>query len=48
MLADNILKNPNDTKYYRFKPTNAKIRRVLVEPKGTIEYARAVSGVCVK
>ncbi|KAH9951579.1 hypothetical protein B0H21DRAFT_818030 [Amylocystis lapponica] len=42
MLADNILSHPGDVKYYRFKPTNGKIKRVLVEPKGTIEYARAL------
>ncbi|OSX60225.1 hypothetical protein POSPLADRAFT_1066610 [Postia placenta MAD-698-R-SB12] len=39
MLAENILQHPGEEKYRRFKPTNSKIRRTLVEPKGTLEYA---------
>ncbi|KAL6309529.1 hypothetical protein BKA93DRAFT_757832 [Sparassis latifolia] len=41
-LADNIIKHPNDEKYYKFKPTNSKIKHLLVEPKGTLEYAVAL------
>ena len=45
-LAENILKHPNEEKYQKFKPTNSNIKRLLVDPKGTIEYARAVSSEC--
>ncbi|KZT05516.1 uncharacterized protein LAESUDRAFT_655501 [Laetiporus sulphureus 93-53] len=38
-LAENILEHPGEAKYQRFKPTNAKIKRLLVQPKGTLEYA---------
>lgn len=33
------MKHPTDPKYRRFKPTNKKIKTVLVDPKGTLEYA---------
>ncbi|KAI0340932.1 hypothetical protein BDW22DRAFT_1485878 [Trametopsis cervina] len=41
-IAENILKSPDEPKYWRFKPTNATIKRLLVDPKGTLEYARAM------
>ncbi|OBZ70199.1 hypothetical protein A0H81_10039 [Grifola frondosa] len=41
-LADNILEHPDDTKYQKFKPTNANIKRRLVDPRGTLEYAVAL------
>ncbi|KAI0773354.1 hypothetical protein BC629DRAFT_1595126 [Irpex lacteus] len=41
-IAENILQNPDEPKYLRFKPTNALIKRVLVDPKGTLEYAVAM------
>ena len=42
-LAENILAHPDEAKYQKFKPTNSTINRLLVEPKGTLEYAVAVS-----
>ncbi|KAH9943431.1 uncharacterized protein BXZ73DRAFT_97473 [Epithele typhae] len=41
-LADNILAEPENAKYQRFKSTNATIKRTLIDPKGTLEYARAM------
>jgi len=41
-LADNILKDSEDPKFHRFKPTNPKIKKYLVDSKGTIELARAL------
>ena len=43
-LAENIIAHPEDPKYQKFKPTNTTINRLLVEPRGTLEYAVAVSG----
>ena len=42
-LAENILSHPGEEKYKKFKPTNTKIKKTLVDPKGTLEYAVAVS-----
>jgi len=39
MLAGNIIDHPNEEKYHRFKPTNTTIRRKIVDPKGSLEYA---------
>ncbi|KAF9652227.1 hypothetical protein BDM02DRAFT_3061714, partial [Thelephora ganbajun] len=39
MLSGNIIDHPEEEKYHRFKPTNATIRRKIVDPKGTLEYA---------
>jgi len=39
-LAENLINHPGEEKYRRFKTTNATIRRKLVDPKGTLEYAR--------
>ncbi|TCD69687.1 hypothetical protein EIP91_006704 [Steccherinum ochraceum] len=41
-LSQNIINSPNNVKYLRFKPTNTTIQKFLVEPKGTLEYARAM------
>ncbi|KZT71571.1 hypothetical protein DAEQUDRAFT_724105 [Daedalea quercina L-15889] len=41
-LAENIVAHPNEDKFKKFKPTNSKIKRVLVDPKGTLEYAVAM------
>ncbi len=43
-LAENVIAHPEDPKYQKFKPTNTTIKRLLVEPRGTLEYAVAVSG----
>jgi len=39
MLAANIIDHPDEEKYHRFKPTNTTIRKKIVDPKGTLEYA---------
>lgn len=39
MLAANIIDHPEEEKYHRFKPTNNAIRRKIVDPKGSLEYA---------
>ena len=41
-LAENILEHPDEEKYQKFKTTNPTIKKLLVDPKGTLEYARAV------
>ncbi|KAJ7179107.1 hypothetical protein C8R46DRAFT_1072462 [Mycena filopes] len=39
-LCENLLREPNNEKFQQFKPTNEKIKRNLIDPKGTVEYAR--------
>ncbi len=41
-IAENLLKEPENEKFQRFKPTNALIKKHLVETKGALEYAIAV------
>ncbi|KAI9001003.1 hypothetical protein BD414DRAFT_404668 [Trametes punicea] len=41
-LAQNIIDHPHEAKYKKFKPTNPTIKRILVDPKGTLEYAVAL------
>ena len=41
-VADNLLREPGNAKFRQFKPTNAVIKRDLVDPKGALEYAVAV------
>ncbi|CCA66584.1 hypothetical protein PIIN_00267 [Serendipita indica DSM 11827] len=41
-IADNLLREPDNEKYQRFKPTNSLIKKNLVEVKGAIEYAVAL------
>jgi len=38
-IAENLLREPNNPKFQRFKTTNSLIKRHLVDPKGTLEYA---------
>lgn len=42
-IAENILREPLNPKFRQFKPTNSMIKRNLVDPKGALEYAVAVS-----
>ena len=42
-MADNILREPDNPKYQMFKRENDTIKRRLIEPKGALEYALAVS-----
>lgn len=44
-MADNILREPDNPKYQTFKHENDTIKRRLIQPKGALEYALAVS-VC--
>ncbi|KAF9534289.1 hypothetical protein CPB83DRAFT_889289 [Crepidotus variabilis] len=39
-ISGNLITDPNNEKYQRFKPTNSIIKRDLMDPKGTVEYAR--------
>jgi len=48
MLATNIIDHPDEEKYHRFKPTNTAIRKKIVDPKGTLEYAVEVRVVCFR
>jgi len=41
-LAKNILDHPGEEKYMQFKPTNTTVKRTLIEPKSTLEYAIAI------
>lgn len=38
-LAGNVIDHPDDKKYQKFKTTNTIIRKKIVDPKGTLEYA---------
>ncbi|PFH52755.1 hypothetical protein AMATHDRAFT_73885 [Amanita thiersii Skay4041] len=38
-IAENLIREPNNAKFKQFKPTNTIIKRELVDPKGTLEYA---------
>lgn len=42
-MADNILREPDNPKYQMFKRENDTIKRRLIQPKGALEYALAVS-----
>ena len=41
-IAENLLREPDNPKFRQFKSTNTIIKRDLVDPKGTLEYAVAV------
>ncbi|KAG8907023.1 hypothetical protein FRB99_005543 [Tulasnella sp. 403] len=41
-LCQNILNNPDDEKYRKFKTTNKRIQAGIIDPKGGLEYATAV------
>ena len=43
MIAENLLREPDNPKYQQFKPTNTIIKRDLVDPKGALEFAIEVS-----
>ncbi|KAG6831597.1 hypothetical protein H0H92_009070 [Tricholoma furcatifolium] len=38
-IAENLLREPENAKYQQFKPTNAIIKKNLMDPKGALEYA---------
>ncbi|TFK75875.1 hypothetical protein BDN72DRAFT_831312 [Pluteus cervinus] len=38
-IAENLIHEPENPKFRRFKPTNSIIKRDLMDPKGTLEYA---------
>ncbi|KAF8897564.1 hypothetical protein BD779DRAFT_1491522 [Infundibulicybe gibba] len=38
-IAENLLREPENPKFQQFKPTNTIIKRDLMDPKGTLEYA---------
>ncbi|KAJ7700129.1 hypothetical protein B0H17DRAFT_901028, partial [Mycena rosella] len=40
LISENLLREPTNVKYQRFKPTNGLIKRNIIDPKGTVEYAR--------
>ena len=42
-LSDNLLREPENTKFRQFKTTNSAIKKRLVDVKGALEYAVAVS-----
>jgi PUB domain len=44
-ISENLLREPDNPKFQQFKPTNNIVKRDLVDPKGTLEYAIEVSGV---
>ncbi|KAA1466399.1 hypothetical protein DENSPDRAFT_766935 [Dentipellis sp. KUC8613] len=41
-IAENIIREPDNPKFKQFKPTNSRIKRDLVDPKGALEYAIAL------
>lgn len=41
-IAENLLREPDNSKYRQFKPTNTIIKRDIVDPKGALEYAVAM------
>lgn len=46
-LSGNVLREPDNPKFLHFKPTNNAIKKHLVEVKGALEYAVAVSNYVV-
>ncbi|KAI0053537.1 hypothetical protein FA95DRAFT_1552024 [Auriscalpium vulgare] len=42
MIAENLIREPDNAKFRQFKPTNSIIKRDLVDPKGALEYAVAL------
>ncbi|KAK0493193.1 hypothetical protein EDD18DRAFT_1465049 [Armillaria luteobubalina] len=38
-LANNIIDNPEKEKFQRFKMNNPKIKKVIIEPKGVLQFA---------
>lgn len=42
-LSENLLRDPENEKFKKFKPTNSIIKRDLMDAKGALEYAIEVS-----
>ncbi|KAF8484284.1 hypothetical protein JB92DRAFT_2821564 [Gautieria morchelliformis] len=42
-ISENLLSQPHNEKFKQFKPTNPLIKKTLVDVKGALEYAVAVS-----
>lgn len=42
-ISENLLREPENPKFQQFKATNDTIKRRLIDPKGALEYAIAVS-----
>ncbi|KAF8621671.1 hypothetical protein AX15_007684 [Amanita polypyramis BW_CC] len=38
-IAENLIREPDNQRFKRFRATNPHIKRDLVDPKGTLEYA---------
>lgn len=38
-ISENLLREPRNPKFQQFKPTNQIIKRTIMDPKGTLEYA---------
>lgn len=38
-LALNLINEPDRKEYTRFRPNNEKVKKLLIEPKGVLEYA---------
>jgi len=38
-ISENLLREPHNPKFQQFKPTNQVIKRTIMDPKGTLEYA---------
>jgi len=43
MIAENLIREPENPKFQQFKPTNNVIKRDLVDSKGALEFAIEVS-----
>ncbi|KAE9410556.1 hypothetical protein BT96DRAFT_381432 [Gymnopus androsaceus JB14] len=39
-LSENLIQEPENPKFQRFKTTNAQIQKHIISPKGTVEYLR--------
>ncbi|KAJ7283621.1 hypothetical protein C8J57DRAFT_1293078 [Mycena rebaudengoi] len=39
-ISENLLREPDNPKFRSFKPTNTIVKKNLIDPKGTVEYAR--------
>ncbi|KAF5369925.1 hypothetical protein D9758_001015 [Tetrapyrgos nigripes] len=39
-ISDNLIREPENPKYQRFKTTNSIIQEQIIKPKGTVEYLR--------
>jgi len=39
-ISENLIREPDNPKFQRFKTTNAQIQKHIISPKGTVEYLR--------